>query len=91
MSGGVAYVYDPDGDFVRHRLNREMVDPEPLDADDRAELKEMVDAHHRETGSPLADRLLSDWDRSLARFVKVMPTDYKRALERQKKEEGTDG
>jgi glutamate synthase (NADPH/NADH) large chain len=79
MSGGVAYVRDADGSFAR-RLNPEMVDLDPLDDDDRAVLTELVRRHHEETGSELAGRLLSDWDRELGRFAKVMPKDYKRVL-----------
>jgi glutamate synthase (NADPH) large chain len=76
MSGGVAYLYDP----VRSRINTEMVDVEPLDADDRAALVAVIAKHRRETGSSVAARLLADWEDSQQRFCKVMPRDYKRVL-----------
>jgi glutamate synthase (NADPH/NADH) large chain len=77
MSGGVAYVYRLD----RRRLNHEMVDVEPLSSADRATLREMVERHRAETGSVVATALLADWNHELAQFSKVMPRDYRRALE----------
>jgi glutamate synthase (NADPH) large chain len=76
MSGGVAYVLD----LPAHRVNREMVDLDPLDDDDRAFLRETVERHYAETDSAVAKELLTDWDAALARFGKVMPRDYKRVL-----------
>ena len=80
MSGGIAYVLDEAGDFAT-KVNPEMVDLDPLDDEDRAFLRERVEAHRAETGSGVADRLLADWDAALDKFVKVMPKDYKRVLE----------
>ncbi|MBM3674011.1 MAG: glutamate synthase large subunit, partial [Actinobacteria bacterium] len=80
MSGGIAYVYDPDGDFFT-RLNREMVDLDPMEEDDCAWLREAVRRHVDETGSEVGRRLLSDWHDEVERFAKVMPKDYKRVLE----------
>jgi glutamate synthase (NADPH/NADH) large chain len=77
MSGGVAYVYRLDPG----RLNREMVDVEPLSAADRATLRELVERHRAETGSVVATALLADWCREVEQFSKVMPRDYRRALE----------
>jgi glutamate synthase (NADPH/NADH) large chain len=77
MSGGVAYLYRPD----LRRVNTDMVDLEPLDAGDAAVLRGLVERHRAETGSAVAGRLLADWERGLARFVKVMPKDYKRVLD----------
>src|ERR1019366_6591019 len=75
MSGGIAYVLD----LPEHRVNREMVDLDPVDQGDDAKfLREVVERHYGETGSAVAARLLSDWDTS--RFTKVMPKDYKRVL-----------
>ena len=84
MSGGVAYVLDPDGDF-HHRLNTEMVAIEPLTDEDRERLQQLVAAHREETGSTVAERLLDDWDVSLKQFTKVMPTDYRRVLDAQRR------
>jgi glutamate synthase (NADPH) large chain len=77
MSGGIAYLLDPD----LGRVNTEMVDLEPLDAGDAARLRELVQRHREETGSAVAGRLLADWDGALARFAKIMPQDYKRVLD----------
>ncbi len=79
MSGGVAYVHDPDGTFEQ-RVNLEMVELDPLEDDDRAELQRLVRQHFVETGSAVADRLLGRWSAEVERFVKVMPSDYKRVL-----------
>jgi glutamate synthase (NADPH/NADH) large chain len=76
MSGGVAYLLDPD----LGRVNTDMVDLERLDAGDAALARGLVERHRAETGSAVAGRLLADWERALARFVKVMPKDYKRVL-----------
>jgi glutamate synthase domain-containing protein 3 len=60
-----------------------MVDLEPLDGrEDAAHLRELVDRHLRYTNSPRAAALLDDWDRAAALFVKVVPVEYRRALER---------
>ncbi len=80
MSGGIAYVYDPDGTFPL-RVNREMVDLDPMSEEDRAWLTERLHLHHDETDSELAGRMLADPDVHLEMFVKVMPKDYKRVLE----------
>jgi len=75
MSGGIAYVLD----LKRHRANPEMVDLDPVDAEEDAKfLRDVVERHYALTGSAVAARLLSDWDAS--RFTKVMPQDYKRVL-----------
>jgi len=90
MSGGVAYVHDPDATFGR-RVNFQMVDLEPLDEEDRQWLADIVRLHAAETGSTVAQRLLARWDQALGEFVKVMPRDYRRVLEatRRAVEEGT--
>jgi glutamate synthase (NADPH) large chain len=80
MSGGIAYVYDPDDRFAG-RVNLEMVDLDPLDEPDKQWLRDEIRAHHEHTGSTVAERLLRDWHRQVRRFKKVMPRDYKRVLE----------
>ncbi|MEM7323054.1 MAG: glutamate synthase large subunit [Actinomycetota bacterium] len=84
MSGGVAYVLDEDGSFPA-RLNTEMVAVEELSDEDRDQLRRLVEAHRTETGSAVAERLLDDWDAAVSRFTKVMPTDYRRVLDAQKR------
>ena len=80
MSGGVAFVHDPDDTFFR-RLNAEMVELEPLDPDDSEWLRETLRAHEHATGSARARQLLERWHSEVRRFKKVMPRDYKRVLE----------
>ena len=79
MSGGIAYVLDEDGTFAS-RCNPELVELEPLDADDEETLLLLVSEHAARTGSAVAVRLLADWGAAASRFVKVMPHDFKRAL-----------
>ncbi len=80
MSGGVAYVYDPDSVFPDH-LNTEMVELESLDGDDVEWLHGMIQAHVDNTDSTVGQRILADWAVQQRCFVKVMPRDYKRVLE----------
>ncbi|MCH2212677.1 MAG: glutamate synthase large subunit [Fuerstiella sp.] len=81
MSGGVAYVYDPHERFLMN-CNLELVELEPLEAEgDVHELRQMISNHRRYTGSEVADRILNDWETALSNFVKVMPVDYRKALE----------
>ena len=80
MSGGIAYVLDEDGTF-EIRCNRELVGLEPVAGGDAETLRALVEEHGRRTGSPVAARLLAAWEATLERFVKVIPHDYKRALE----------
>ncbi|HEY5852760.1 MAG TPA: glutamate synthase large subunit [Aldersonia sp.] len=79
MSGGVAYVYNPDGTFEAN-LNSELVDLEELSGDDFTWLRDIIARHRDETGSPVAERISSDWSQQVNHFVKVMPRDYKKVL-----------
>ena len=79
MSGGVAYVLDVAGDFER-RCNPGMVDLETLTDEDAAFVRQLVGRHVELTGSTPGRQVLDDWDAFRARFVKVMPRDYKRVL-----------
>ncbi len=80
MSGGIAYVLDAEGDFAS-RCNTQMVDLEALTDADADEVHDLLRRHVRYTQSTVASRLLERWDRNRARFVKVMPKDFKRVLE----------
>jgi glutamate synthase (NADPH/NADH) large chain len=80
MSGGIAYVHDPDKTFAQ-RVNHDMVALEPLDVEDRRWLAGIVARHRAETGSTLAERLMESWGSTEEEFVKVMPRDYRRVLE----------
>ncbi|MEI6892451.1 MAG: glutamate synthase large subunit [Pontiella sp.] len=80
MSGGVAYIYDADGLFA-DKCNMEMIELEKVHATQEVdELKSFIETHQLKTGSTVAANMLADWDASLAQFVKVIPTDYKRML-----------
>ncbi|MBI3028922.1 MAG: glutamate synthase large subunit [Candidatus Rokubacteria bacterium] len=90
MSGGVAYVLDEAGDF-RIRCNLGMVDVEPLVADeDVREVRELLRRHIRYTHSAVAEGIMARWGKTQPKFVKVMPRDYRRALDAMKRaqEEG---
>jgi len=96
MSGGVAYVYDEDGQFAS-RCNLAMVGLEKVlpEAEQRAhadpatwhrgqtdegQLKQLLQDHHRWTGSKRARELLDQWESARGKFVKVFPHEYKRVL-----------
>ena len=80
MSGGIAYVYDDTGLFD-DRCNLGMVDLELVtEPDDQDELRRMIEKHVEYTGSRRGQDILDDWEQCLAHFVKVFPTEYKRAL-----------
>ena len=94
MSGGIAYVLDDDGSF-ESRCNMAMVDLEPVTGDaeaaldslkgdmrkdDAARLKRLLENHARYTNSKRAQDILADWDTYLPKFLKVMPTEFRRAL-----------
>ena len=96
MSGGIAYIYDPQGDFAAHcnpamvGLEKVLSTAEQLETVDPASwhkgecdeiiLKALVEKHFRLTGSARAQMLLDQWERSRAAFVKVFPHEYRRAL-----------
>ena len=79
MSGGIAFVYDPQ-DRLQSNLNTEMVDLEAPADDDLEWLHSFLVAHHDATDSAVAQRILADWPQQAGDFVKVMPRDYKRVL-----------
>jgi glutamate synthase domain-containing protein 3 len=79
MSGGVAFVLDPDGTFVE-RCNPDMVELEEVDRNDADGLRALIEEHGQRTGSPRASSLLDRWEEVLPLFCKVMPRDYARAL-----------
>ncbi len=86
MSGGIAYVYDVDRRFAS-RCNPELVDLDSLGDGDADEVKTLISEHAQRTGSLVARNLLASWERGAReRFVKVMPRDYKRALQQRSEE-----
>ncbi len=92
MSGGIAYVLDENGDFVKHQCNKASVDLEPVKASEDIEtLRYWIARHAEETGSSLANRILDNWDAVLPKFVKVFPHEYKRVLGVPRQEEMSHG
>jgi glutamate synthase (NADPH/NADH) large chain len=83
MSGGFAYVWDPERSLYR-RMNREMCDIDMLEDEDRDWLRGIVTMHMEETGSEVAERILSKWWSNVELFTKIFPKDYKRVLEAQR-------
>ena len=84
MSGGVAYVYDPDHTFD-YFCNMDMVELSLVeDSVSRKELLELIRQHYLHTGSALAGRMLDDWHRYIEDFIQVVPIEYKRVLEEEK-------
>jgi glutamate synthase (ferredoxin) len=79
MSGGIAYVFDPEHRFP-DLCNPGSVDLERIEGDDELELRRLIEAHFRHTRSERAASVLEKWSSTLPQFVKVMPRDYKRAL-----------
>ncbi|QLG49403.1 glutamate synthase large subunit [Natrinema halophilum] len=83
MSGGVAYVYDPDDEFAA-KANTGMVSlHEDLEEKDEQMLRRLVENHVAYTGSERGQRLLENWERALDAFVKVMPDAYHEAITEQ--------
>ena len=87
MSGGIAYVYDPTSNFINGLCNTETIDFETVSGEDADDLKTSIEKHVLYTASKRGSDLLADWEGSVQNFVKVMPTEYKRALERLATEE----
>jgi len=79
MSGGIAYVYDVKGKFTDN-CNKEMVDLDTCDLNDKNELFTMIQKHFEYTGSTVAKFILEDLENQLQHFVKVFPKDYKKVL-----------
>ncbi|MBL7686362.1 MAG: glutamate synthase subunit alpha, partial [Deltaproteobacteria bacterium] len=80
MSGGTAYIYDPEKTFKRN-CNLEMVELESVsDLEDVEALKRLIENHARYTGSIPAQKILKNFDATLSDFVKVMPKDYKKVM-----------
>ena len=86
MSGGIAFVYDPNGVFPG-RCNRAMVDLKPLHPESLPELRRMLERHARYTDSPIARRILEHWQDELKHFIRVMPKDYARVIKERRERE----
>ena len=83
MSGGVAYVYDPNHTFD-YFCNMDMVEINLVeDTVSRKELLELIRQHYLHTGSALAGQMLDDWQRYVEDFIQVVPIEYKRVLQEE--------
>ena len=82
MSGGIAWVWDPQQQFA-DRCNGEGVALEAVGSEYRAELRQLIETHRRLTGSTVAAALLADWSGAVGQFVQVMPLDYRRVLKQR--------
>jgi len=79
MSGGIAYIYDTNGQFAAN-CNMDMVDLDPVDEESSIMLKDLIQQHYNTTQSTVAQFILSDFDNQLSNFIKVFPQDYKKVL-----------
>ena len=86
MSGGIAYIFDVNDSF-RKNCNKDGLNLEPVVlSEDISELKNLIENHYNATLSPLAQRILENWQNQLPKFIKVLPEEYKQALIRMEKE-----
>ncbi|WP_299256240.1 glutamate synthase large subunit [uncultured Aquimarina sp.] len=86
MSGGIAYIYDDKKTFEAH-CNKEALNLDPVElSEDVIELKGLIESHYNATLSPLAQRILENWENELPKFIKIFPEEYKQALKRLEEE-----
>ena len=89
MSGGIAYIYDPEEKFPP-LCNKEMVNLSQLSEEsDEQCVHELLNNHLKYTQSAVAERILADWQNNKSKFVKVMPRDYERVLKAMEKARAT--
>ncbi len=81
MSGGISYIYK-DEQFSNSNFNMEMIDLESVNVQDQDIISNMLESHLSYTNSKLANALLSKWNKEKSNFIKVMPKEYKIALEK---------
>ena len=86
MSGGIAYIYNKEGNFEEN-CNSETFELETLLAEDLNDLKNLITNHGNYTESTVAKQILDNWEAESQKFLKVMPTDYKRVLNEMNKTE----
>lgn len=91
MSGGLAFVHDPQGTFEQ-RVNPSMLDQlEELTTEDQEELRALLEEHAERTGSTVAQAILDRFEDAVSEFVKIFPTDFKRVLAQRAAAAGTTG
>ena len=89
MSGGVAYIYKSTN-FDKRNFNSEMIEFENPSNQDLDLVKKLIENHFTYTSSKIAERFLNNWDKESKNFIKIMPTEYKLALEKMAKEKITE-
>ena len=82
MSGGIAYVYDNNNNFINGLCNTESIEFENLTKKDISDLHLIISKHIEYTDSTLGSKIISNWDAEVKHFIKVMPTEYKKALKK---------
>ncbi|MBT8319270.1 MAG: glutamate synthase subunit alpha, partial [Gramella sp.] len=82
MSGGTAYIFDPENGIDQNNFNMEMIELEAPSEENLQELEELIVNHFQYTESELAKEIINNWDQASKAFIKVMPTEYKKALEK---------
>ncbi|KAB8155719.1 glutamate synthase large subunit [Kordia sp. TARA_039_SRF] len=88
MSGGIAYILDMDNTFFVQNCNSESLNIDPIRSkEDELQLKQLIQNHYQATESPLAKRILDDWQHYLPKFLKILPEEYRQALVRLQKEQ----
>ncbi len=88
MSGGIAYILDMDNTFFVQNCNSESLNIDPITSkEDELQLKQLIQNHYQATESPLAKRILDDWQHYLPKFLKIVPEEYRQALVRLQKEQ----
>ena len=86
MSGGISYVLDENNTFIK-RCNAAELNLDPVkESKDILQLKELIENHYNATLSPLAQRILEQWETYLPKFIKVLPEEYRQALIKLEKE-----
>jgi glutamate synthase (ferredoxin) len=86
MSGGIAYIFNENGNFEK-RCNNDALNLLPVEeGEDIAQLRELIENHYNATLSPLAQRILEKWEECLPKFIKIFPEEYKQALLRLERE-----
>ncbi|MGQ9846647.1 MAG: glutamate synthase large subunit [Bacteroidales bacterium] len=86
MSGGIAYVYDVDGNFAS-KCNKEMVELSKIDSDDEAVIHNLLRNHHLNTQSTTAEFIMDNFEIEKKKFIRVLPFEYKKILEMKRLQE----
>ncbi|HKJ36733.1 MAG TPA: hypothetical protein VKA36_09225, partial [Solirubrobacterales bacterium] len=81
MSGGIAFVHNPEGKLAA-RTNHQLVDLDPVDPEREQLLRDLIAEHLERTGSEVARELLGRWEEAVREFTLVIPRGYKEAMER---------